>query len=393
MASTARRPCSKVDYVICRSGQGMQAIGELQAACDGTLASVLPEQRASLVRDEVRWIKAYADECGVAGKGVARADPTGRTDACVVDQIRRRTAELRGRVGGAPSQAGAYDAQPFGTDGAPAQGYAGDTAPQARIRRPGTLCGISRVARRLRARVEDSGRYPIEQLRQPAGGLRPLRIDSFQGRPVFPGPDEHAFFRLVALGMKPDLIQSDEQMSGFAREFLTNDNPYQSLAGVDEFTTRDKRQQFLAGYATKLSGLAPRAPFEFAYQFDVDLPEYDAVRRGFLLRMPSANDLRPSAVHFVGPSDWPSGFWPIDDARTLLAHLRQEQPSSGRGVRLVAIVRAVSADPEEMALDLKLVDVAVYNQSMTRKLYDFLWAARRLSLSRRIRSPSSPIRQ
>ena len=361
----------KVDYVICRSGQGMQAIGELQAAYDGTLASVLPEQRAALVRDEVRWIKAYADECGVAGKGVARADPTGRTDACVVDQIRRRTAELRGRVGGAPSQAGAYGAQPFGTDGAPAQGYAGDAAPQAPFGDQAPYAG-SAGSQGASGPASDSGRYPIEQLRQPAGGLRPLRINSFQGRPVFPGPDEHAFFRLVALGMKPDLIQSDEQMSGFAREFLTNDNPYQSLAGVDEFTTRDKRQQFLAGYATKLRGLAPQAPFEFAYRFDVDLPEYDAGRGGFLLPMPSANSLRPAAdIHFVGPSDWPSGFWPVEDARALLARLRQEQPSGGRRVRLLAVVRAVAADPEEMNLELKLADVAVYNQSMTRKLYDF----------------------
>jgi uncharacterized protein YecT (DUF1311 family) len=361
----------KVDYVICRSGPGMQAIGELQTAWDQTYATVQPEQRASLVRDEVRWIKAYAAECGVGGKGVARADPTGRTEACVVDQIRRRTAELHARAGGAPSQAGAYGGQPFGTDGAPPQGYAGNAAPQGPFGDQASYAG-SAGSQGASGPAPDSGRYPIEQLRQPGAGLRPLRIDTFQGRPVFPSLDERAFFRLVALGMKPDLIQADDQMSDFAREFLTNDNPYQSLAGADEFTTRDKRQQFLAIYGSKLRGLAPRAPFEFVYRFDVDLPEYDASRGGFLLPMPSANDLRPAAdIHFVGPSDWPSGLWPVDDYRALLARLRQEQPSGGRRVRLLAVVRAVAADPEEMNLELKLVDVAVYNQSMTRKLYDF----------------------
>ena len=176
----------KVDYVICRSGQGMQAIGELQTAWDQTYATVQPEQRASLVRDEVRWIKAYAAECGVGGKGVARADATGRTEACVVDQIRRRTAELRARAGGAPSQARAYGAQPFGTDGAPPQGYAGDAAPQAPFGDQAPYAG-SVGSQGASGPAPDAGRYPIDQLRQPGSGLRPLRIDTFQGRPVFPG--------------------------------------------------------------------------------------------------------------------------------------------------------------------------------------------------------------
>jgi uncharacterized protein YecT (DUF1311 family) len=358
----------KVDYVICRSGQGMQAIRELQAAWNQVYASAPREQRHSRLRDELHWIDAYAAECGVGGKGVVPPDPTGRTDACVVDQIQRRTADLQTRASGAPP----YGVQALGTDSALPPGYPVDAGQPTTPDNPLSSDAQPAASRDGSGLAQPSGgRYPIEQLRQLRGGLRPLQIDTFQGRPLFPSQDEHAFFLLVALGMKPDLIRSDQQMSSFAREFLTIDNPYQSLAGVDEFAARDKRQQFLASYANKLSGLAPRAPFEFAYRFDVDLPEYDAARRGFLLRMPSASDLRSSAVHFVGPSDWPSGFWPIDDARTLLAHLRQEQPSSGRGVRLVAIVRAVSADPEEMALDLKLVDIAVYNQSMTRKLYDF----------------------
>ena len=85
----------KVDFVICRSAEGMKAIGELQAAWDATYATTAPDRKALLVREQREWIRAYAAECGVPGAGAAPQDPTRQTDVCVVDRIQRRTVELR----------------------------------------------------------------------------------------------------------------------------------------------------------------------------------------------------------------------------------------------------------------------------------------------------------
>ena len=95
----------KVDFVICRSAEGMKAIGELQAAWDATYATTAPDRKALLVREQREWIRAYAAECGVPGTGAAPQDPTRQTDVCVIDRIQRRTVELRAVASGIPGQA------------------------------------------------------------------------------------------------------------------------------------------------------------------------------------------------------------------------------------------------------------------------------------------------
>ncbi len=90
----------KVDYVICRSDPAMQANAQLSAAWDAAYSSAAPDRKKALLADQFQWIKAFAAECGVPGVGVAAADPTGRTDACVIDRIQRRVLALRAPVEG-----------------------------------------------------------------------------------------------------------------------------------------------------------------------------------------------------------------------------------------------------------------------------------------------------
>lgn len=54
----------KVDFVICRSPEGMRAIGALQEVWNWLSATVSPEYKAALVREEFTWMKAYPAECG-----------------------------------------------------------------------------------------------------------------------------------------------------------------------------------------------------------------------------------------------------------------------------------------------------------------------------------------
>ena len=254
----------KVDFVICRSAQGMKAIGELQAAWDATLATTASDRKALLVREQREWIKAYAAECGVPGAGAAPQDPTRQTDACVIDRIQRRTVELRA-ASGIPGQA----------DG----GQAAEATAAAPVRPVAST------------QAESSGGsiYPMDQLLHPSGGLRPLRIRVLDGRPVFNdpdySPDQQAFFRLVALGIKPGLIEERDEWhdraQDFAMDFLPFSNSLRNLSGADEFKTDENRKAFLAEYADRLRALAPRAPFEFVYQTKTNLPPYDREREGF----------------------------------------------------------------------------------------------------------------
>ena len=101
-----------------------------------------------------------------------------------------------------------------------------------------------------------------------------MRIRVLDGRPVFNdpdySPDQQAFFRLVALGMKPGLIEErderQDRAQDFAMDFLPFSNSLRNLSGADEFKTDEKHKAFLAEYADRLRALAPRAPFEFVYQ-------------------------------------------------------------------------------------------------------------------------------
>ena len=73
------------------------------------------------------------------------------------------------------------------------------------------------------------------------------------------------------------------------------------------------------------------------------------------------------------PFEWPTTFWSINQpaAQELLARLEGEQKDYPRRVRIVAVLRAVAAEPQTMRLDLRLVKLSVYNNDLTRELYRF----------------------
>ena len=222
----------------------------------------------------------------------------------------------------------------------------------------------------------------------------------FEGRPVVDGgPGTRPFFQLVALGMNPGIFDQRSQRKGplqegfnglapdggedydeardYAAQFLDRSNPLQSLTGPDEFVSEQKRRQFLTQYGPILSALAPRAPFEFAYVVRTSLPRYDDRRGGFAFeQIDGLSALNPGDLHgvsFAIPFDFPRTFWPIkpDAAAAEAARLRGEQDGYGREVRIVAVLKAASADPDAMRLDLQLVKMAIYNRALTRELYRF----------------------
>ena len=352
----------KVDFVICRSAEGMKAIGDLQAAWDATYATTAPDRKALLVREQRGWIRAYAAECGVPGTGGAPQDPTRQTDVCVIDRIQRRTVELRAVASGIPGQA---------DGGQAAAAIALAPVPVASAASSQTDSSADSI-------------YPMEQLLHPNGGLRPLRIRVLDGRPVFNdpdySPDQQAFFRLITLGMKPGLIEERDERhdraQDFAMDFLPFSNSLRNLSGADEFKTDENRKAFLAEYADRLRALAPRAPFEFVYQTKTSLPPYDRKREGFVLPPVGNKDLQSLNLQEVSltiPFEWPTTFWSIKPpaAQQLLARLEGEQRDYPRSIRIVAVLRAVAAEPQTMRLDLRLVKLSVYNNDLTRELYRF----------------------
>ena len=341
-----------VDYVICRSPQGMRAIGELQATWDSVYATTAPGRKAPLVRDQRAWIKAYAAECGAGGVGRAPPDPTGQTDACVVDHIERRTAELRaaapggyggGRIPGAPvgadpvpwqansfapdprrAGAGQYAETPvFGAPWPSAQAFTGDPR---RLQRGGLTCAPAPVPAFPDSGSEAGpgagGLNPINSFLHPPAGLRPLPIDTFEGRPILDGGrGTRPFLQLVALGINPEIIEQrsrertpleagfispaptsndHDEARDYAAEFLDPSNPLENLIGSDEIVSEQNRRTFLTQYGPVLRALAPRAPFEFAYVVKTFLPPYNSGRGGFPFeQIDGLQALNPGDLHGV----------------------------------------------------------------------------------------------
>ena len=112
------------------------------------------------------------------------------------------------------------------------------------------------------------------------------------GRPIFVDwhlfGDEEAFFKLVALGGRPNLLESDDggarhavavndsvDALQFAGEFLARPNQYLgqsgNWAGENEFQQDASRHAFLRDYAERLRQMAPKTPFEFVYAPEVTL--------------------------------------------------------------------------------------------------------------------------
>ena len=54
-----------------------------------------------------------------------------------------------------------------------------------------------------------------------------------------------------------------------------------------------------------------------------------------------------------------------------MAKLEGEQRDYPRNIRIVAVLRAVAAEPQTMRLDLRLVKLSVYNNDLTREFYRF----------------------
>lgn len=88
------RASLKVDFVICRSQEGLQAIAELSSAWDAVRQQVTPDQKSALVAAQREWIKSYSAACGVPGRGRPDPDPSLATDTCVAQQIRARARTL-----------------------------------------------------------------------------------------------------------------------------------------------------------------------------------------------------------------------------------------------------------------------------------------------------------
>ena len=224
------------------------------------------------------------------------------------------------------------------------------------------------------------------RLLAPPPGVMPIRLPVLEGRPVLSRQDDvsERFLTLVALGNFPDLLRERQGVDirtirqsemSLLRHFLTPDAqlqladvPPQVLGvrlnaymggewkGADEFARERSRQSFEQNYLPKLTELAPKGPFEFAYPATVQLPEYDAKRGGFALgKVGFDQDFGRSTI--LGGSNWTSQFepldlfWPLDatSAERLLRQLQQAaarqqalgHSTNDRWVQVVPIVEAL----------------------------------------------------
>ena len=206
--------------------------------------------------------------------------------------------------------------------------------------------------------------------------------------------DEEAFFKLVALGGRPNLLQSDDgavdhaaaasdavSARQFANDFLTRPNKYLGQSGdwsgENEFQQDASRQAFLRDYAERLRQMAPKPPFEFVYAAELTLGHYDKKLGGFPLQ--GSPDLRSLRFGWLQPSpdfQWPGLFLPIDEAgaQRLLDRLeasRNSQRDNLRAVRLAAVIEAGRLDPSSLDLQLSLRHLTLYDDHLTKSIYEF----------------------
>ena len=238
----------------------------------------------------------------------------------------------------------------------------------------------------------------IAALSQPQAGLRALKFPMLGGLPVFGdrnlSGDEEAFFKLVALGGRPNLLESDDgavnhavavndavNARQFANEFLTRPNKYLGQfgdwSGENEFQQDASRQAFLRDYAERLRQMAPKPPFEFVYAAELTLDRYNKKLGGFPLQ--GSPDLRSLRFGWMQPSPdfkWPELFLPIDEAgaQRLLDRLEASRTSkmdNPRTVRLAAVIEAGRLDPSSLDLQLGLRRLTLYDDHLTQSLYEF----------------------
>ncbi|TAU14705.1 hypothetical protein ELI47_38505 [Rhizobium ruizarguesonis] len=245
--------------------------------------------------------------------------------------------------------------------------------------------------------------FDVSALVKPSSGLRPQEFFVWNHLVVLNHPDTHGqtpFLYLMALGLRPNHIEdrggSLDWAAQFANWFLPQNNPTvfygAGWKGQDEFEKADSRKAFLDRFEKVLQDMAPKPPFQFAYTVEFNLPTYDAPNGGFVIggdtllmlrSMYMANGAvslavqQPNQISFDADYDIPEKMlWAADEsvARSALKKVRA-QSNEGRTVRLLAVLEAVSGDPNLLTLKTRLKKLAIYDQSLTNELFSFDVAA------------------
>ena len=271
---------------ICGSAPLAQLDAEMAAAYVAAKAGLPADGQAKVAAEQHEWLR--------------RRNGCGADASCLEWALAERLSQLQARAATAGTLG--IGAAPAVRDMPPAL-----TAPNPA---PGTIA------------TDQTGdaAAAIERLSQPQEGLRALKFPMLEGLPVFGLGDEAAFFHLVALGVRPNLIESDdgaENARQFAQEFLTRPNKYlgqsSTWAGENEFQHEASRRAFLRDYAEKLGQMAPKPPFEFVYAAELTIGRYEAKLGGFPLK--GEPNLRSLPFGWLQPSPdfkWPELLLPID---------------------------------------------------------------------------------
>ena len=349
---------------ICGSAPLAQLDAEMAAAYAAAKAGLPAAEQAKVTADQHEWLKRR-NRCGA--------------DASCLGRI---LTERLGQLQLSEAKAGS-----IGEGAAPA---VQDVPPAFTPQDPASSASAA-------AQKSDSA-AAIAALSQPQDGLRALKLHMLAGRPVFDDwhlfGDEEAFFKLVALGGRPNLLESDDggarhavavndsvDALQFAGEFLARPNQYLgqsgNWAGENEFQQDASRHAFLRDYAERLRQMAPKTPFEFVYAPEVTLARYDKGLGGFPLI--GSLDLRNLRFGWLQPSPdfkFPGLFLPIDEAagQRLLDRIEEARNSKSdnpRVVRVAAVIEAESLDPGSLNLQLGLRRLTLYDDQLSQILYEF----------------------
>ena len=341
---------------ICGNASLAELDAEMAAAYVAARAGLPAEEQAKVATAQREWLR--------------RRNACGADASCLERALTERLGQLQTSAGTAGI--GAFTAAPAVRDLPPAF-----AAPDSR-------------AAIVAADQSGDAAAAIERLSHPQTGLRALKFPMLEGLPVFvpdfvTGGNEAEFFKLVALGARPNLIESNDEADyahQFANEFLTSPNKYLAKfgnywAGGNEFQRNASRRAFLRDYAEKLRQMAPKPPFEFVYATELTLGRYDVKLGGFPLK--GAPNLRSLPYGWLQPSpnfEWPELLLPIDEAgaQRLLDQLeaaRTAKMGDPRAVRLAAVIVAKGFDPGSLELQLDLRRLTLYNDDLTQSLYEF----------------------
>ena len=350
---------------ICGSPPLAQLDAEMAAAYVAAKAGLSAEEQAKVTVEQREWLR--------------RRNACGADAFCLERTLTERLRQLQ--MSAATAGPSGVGAAPPGLQDMPPAFIAQNPAPAASV---SEQTGDSAAA--------------IAALSQPQAGLRALKFPMLGGLPVFGdwhlSGDEEAFFKLVALGARPNLIESDDgavdhavavndavNARQFANDFLTRPNKYLGQfgdwSGHNEFQQDASRQAFLRDYGGRLRQMAPKPPFEFVYAAELTLGRYDKKLGGFPLQ--GSPDLRRLRFGWLQPSpdfQWPGLFLPIDEAgaQRLLDQLeasRNSQRDNLRAVRLAAVIEAGRLDPSSLDLQLSLRHLTLYDDNLTHGIYEF----------------------